>query len=396
MAFDDQPTQVKQVSKAESFSGKLDSQFEEDKLMKSVLQNDKSTIDEGKLLNEAINQGIVAFTPDLMFSQIVKNYRMAENVYGEKLIKLLTGYNPDYLRKNIAIPEFNRELRVQLGQKLEKLKDDDVISKEGHITSLGLSLASVVLYMEELDHLLPKGWRGDKTHNAVSPYGNPEGLRAFSRTDRYRDVAVRQSIRMAVRRKHAKLKREDLQSQTRKAKGHVYVMYGLDASGSMKGPKIEMAKKAGIALCHAAISRKDKAGLIVFGSTIKESVAPTDDLRHLVEQIVSVRPSRQTDFTGIIARAVELFPAEKVTKHLILLTDALPTVGAMPEEETLQAISKARAAGISISLVGIQLDKAGHALAEKIVRLGEGRLYVVRNLSSMDRIVIEDYYQICA
>lgn len=395
MAFDDQPTQVKHLDKAESFSGKLDSQFEEDKLMKSVLQNDKSKIEEGKLLNEAMNQGIVAFTPDLMFSQIVKNYRMAENLYGEKLMKLLTGYNPDYLRKNISIPEFNRELRIQLGQRLEKLQDDEVVTKDGFITPLGLSLASVVLYMEELDHLLPKGWRGDKTHHALSPYGVPEDLRAFSKADRYRDVAVRQSIRMAIRRKHANLQQEDLQSRIRKAKGHVYVMYGLDASGSMKGPKIEMAKKAGIALCHAAISRKDKAGLIVFGSTIKESIAPTDELRRLVEHIVSVRPSRQTDFTGIIDKAVELFPAEKVTKHLILLTDALPTVGAKPEEDTLHAISKARAAGISISLVGIQLDKAGHALAEKIVRLGEGRLYVVRNLSSMDRIVIEDYYQMC-
>ena len=394
VAFDHKQAEVKNLSKANQMSGKLDSQFDEDKLMKSVLQNDKSKIDEGKLLNEAINQGLVAFTPDVMFSQIVKNYRMAESLYGEKLIKLLTGYSPDYIRKNINIPEFNRELQVHLRDRLEQLKEDGVISTDGHTTHLGLSLASFVLYLEELDNILPKGWRGERLHKKSSHYGDPQDTRAFRKTDRYKDLALRSSIRLAIRRGHRHLCPEDLKAHTRKSKGLVYVMYGLDASGSMKGAKIGMAKKAGIALAHAAITRKDKAGLIVFGSTIKEAVAPTDDLRQIVERIVSVQPSRQTDFTGMIKRAIELFPSDRATKHLLLLTDAMPTVGSKPEDETLHAISEARAHGITVSLVGINLDAKGRALANQIVRLGEGRLYAVRNLASMDKMVIEDYYQV--
>lgn len=387
----DERTEVKRLSKAEELSGKLASQMDEDKLMKSVLQNDKSKLDEGRMLNEAINQGLVAFTPDLMMSQIVKNYRMAESLYGEKLVKLLTGYSPDYLRKNINIPEFNRELQLQMKQRLDQLKEDGLVGADGQITKMGLSLASFVMYVEELDRLMPKGWRGERIHKKIAHYGETSGSRIFRKGDRYKDVSIRETVRLAIRRKHKTLEQHDLKTFERHAKGLVYVLYGLDASGSMKGEKIEMAKKAGIALAHSAIMNKDKAGLIVFGSQVKDSVAPTDDLKMLVENIVKVRASRETDFTDMIKKAIELFPVERVTKHLILLTDALPTVGQKPEEETMESVSMARAAGITISIVGVSLDNKGKLLAEKIVRLGDGRLYGVRNLKDMDKIVIEDY-----
>ena len=93
--------EVKEFSKAEESQGKLEMQLLEDKLMHSVLQNDKKIIDEGKIVEEAINRGLSAFIPDLLFEQIVKNYSIAKQILGEKLIRLLTGVEPDYLEKNI-------------------------------------------------------------------------------------------------------------------------------------------------------------------------------------------------------------------------------------------------------------------------------------------------------
>ena len=61
---------------------------------------------------------------------------------------------------------------------------------------------------------------------------------------------------------------------------------------------------------------------------------------------------------------------------------------------TLEEVSNARSQGITISLIGINLDKKGKELAEKIVELGEGRLYVIRSLDEVDQIVLEDYYSI--
>jgi len=97
-------------SKAEEITGKLSKQDIEDKLMHSVIENDKKTIEEGKLIKDSINQGISSFTPDLMFEQLCKNYSMAKNLFGESLIKLLSGYNPNYIEKNIQIPELMKAL----------------------------------------------------------------------------------------------------------------------------------------------------------------------------------------------------------------------------------------------------------------------------------------------
>ena len=102
---------LKEFSKAEELSGKLAFQQLEDKLMHSVLENDKKIIDSGKLISDVINQGMSSFTPDLMFEQLVKNYTLAKQIYGESIIRLVSGYEPDYVKKNIGIPEFQRELK---------------------------------------------------------------------------------------------------------------------------------------------------------------------------------------------------------------------------------------------------------------------------------------------
>jgi Mg-chelatase subunit ChlD len=162
----------------------------------------------------------------------------------------------------------------------------------------------------------------------------------------------------------------------------------------MKGKKLETCKKAGIALAYRAIQDKDDVGLVVFGSEIKNAIPPTQDFSYILHSISKIVASKQTDFSGMITKSTELFPTTGETKHLIILTDALPTVGKQPEVETLQAVSAARSAGITISLVGIQLDKAGIELAKQITKIGEGRFSLVKNLDAVGHIVLEDYYAI--
>ena len=40
------------------------------------------------------------------------------------------------------------------------------------------------------------------------------------------------------------------------------------------------------------------------------------------------------------------------------------------------------------------LNEKGKKFAEKIVELGQGNLYVVKDLENIDAIVLEDYYSI--
>ena len=391
---EEKKVEIKQTSAAEELTGKLKFQSEENKLMHSVLENDKETIDDGKLIKEAINQGIGSFTPDLIFEQLVKNYSIAKQIFGPSLIRLLTGYDENYVSRNIKIPEFQKELRKNVEDNIEKLKDNQLLKKDGSISDKGIELASLILYTEELDNLIPKGILGEKLHKKDFIYGDKEDVKNYKKGDRYRDIAIKKSIKLAVRRGHSKLDENDLKSFEKQSKGQIYLIYGLDASGSMKGKKIDTCKKAGIALAYKAIEEKDKVGLIVFGSEIKEAVEPTDDFKRLIMEITRIKASKETNIAETIRKSLELFPNKEVTKHLILLTDALPTAGEDPEKETLEACSLARSYGITISLVGIQLDEKGKKLAEKITNLGEGRLYIVKNLEEVDKIVLEDYYSV--
>lgn len=387
-------TEIKEISKAEQLTGKLAFQELEDKFMHSVLENDKKIINEGKLISDAISQGMSSFTPDLMFEQIVKNYTIAKHVFGESIIRLVSGYEPDYIKKNVGVPEFQRELKEKIQQKIGELKEQGFIGEDYSLNEKGIELASLVLYFEELDRIVPKGFIGEKTSRKKFVYGEKEDARIYKKGDRYRDIALRKSVKLAIRRGHSNFNNKDLQVSERQSKGQTYIIYALDASGSMKGKKINACKKAGIALAYRAISERDKVGIIVFGSEVKSAIEPTNDFTTLLKEITRIRASKETDIVSTLQKAIELFPRDNITKHLILITDALPTKGDEPEKLTLQEASTARSKGITISLIGIDLDKKGKNLAEKIVEIGEGRLYVVRNLENVDRIVLEDYYSV--
>ncbi|MEM4247424.1 MAG: VWA domain-containing protein [Candidatus Woesearchaeota archaeon] len=387
--------QVKEIEQAEEAQGKLATQFVEDKLMHSVISADKTTIDNGKLISEAFNQSIGSFVPDMIFANIVKNFSIAKQLYGETMLRILTGYDPNYVQKNLGIPEFRKALQKAITEKIEELRKKGLVDDYGQVEQKGVELASIVMYAEELDRIISKGTLGFWGTKQKSVYGEPGEAHKYRKGERYKDIAIRRSIKTAVKRRHNELAIEDLSTYRRESKGIINVIYALDASASMKGKKLETCKKAGVALAYKAISDKDKVGLVVFGTDVKDAVAPTDDFGFLLQRITRITASKQTDFAKMIQKASELF-AEEGTKHLIILTDALPTVGKEPEKETLEAVSEARALGITISLIGIQLDKKGIAMAEQMARLGEGRFSIVQDIENLDRIVLQDYYALAS
>ncbi|MBC8501345.1 MAG: VWA domain-containing protein [DPANN group archaeon] len=397
---------VKSSEPITELAGKLKKEDELDKLMSSVLEGDKQQIDDGKLILESINQGLGSFTPDLILKNLVNNYKLANKMYGEVIIRRLTNYSPNYVEKNINIPEFQREIRKNIEKNVESLKKKELVSKDNLITDNGLFLSSLVMYTEELDKLIAKGF-GEKRKKERDAHGDKEDTRGFQKS-RYKDIAVRRTIKTTIRRNHKEILKEDIKIFDRRSKGKISIIYGLDSSGSMKGDKLATAKKAGVALAFKAIQERNRVGLIVFGSDIKNVVEPTNDFMSLLRSLTSIRAAMETDISKTIRKAIELFPARKETKHLILLTDALPTKGktlsskatgapkdkllSEPEEATLKSASLARNAGITISVIGIKLDKKGEKLAKRIVEVGDGKLYRVKDLEKVDKVILEDYY----
>lgn len=373
--------------------GKLKQDPELNKLMRSVLENDSSSIEKGKIIEAAFDQSIGAFSPDIMFEKMVRDFRTAKQLYGERLIQLLTGYDPNYVEKNIGVPEFRRELKTKIKNRVAELRNDQLISKEGTVTGKGVTLASLVLCLEELDRLAPKSGWGEHVSEKKSVYGSAEGIKPFAKHDRYRDIAIKKSIKTAIRRGHQSLHEADLQSFERRSKGTFEIMYAVDASVSMKGEKLSNAKKAGVALAYKAIQNKDKVGLLLFSDKVLAEVPPSLDLVRILNALTCVKASRQTNIAQTILKACELF-SRNAAKHLIILTDAMPTAarsGDDPSKETITAAGVAANYGITISVIGLGLTKEGAHLAEKIVEVGKGKCYTVINAKDVDVIILEDY-----
>ncbi|NJL43947.1 MAG: VWA domain-containing protein, partial [Nitrosarchaeum sp.] len=281
--------------------------------MRSVMENDKDVVNDGKVIAESISQGLGGFTPDLMFNNMVKDFQRAKQLYGETIIREVTDFDQDYIEKNLNIPEFKSTLKQNIERNIAKLKEDGLLDREGQLTQKALKLASLILYTEELDKLTVKGM-GEREERRRSRYGDKKDYKPYTSGTRYKDLALRHSVRTAARRGHNTLTPQDLSVYERRRKGKISIIYALDASGSMRGKKLATAKKAGIALAFKAIEQKNKAGLIVFSSDIETSVAPTTDFMHLLTELSQIRANRETDLQLALSKALELFPKSAETK----------------------------------------------------------------------------------
>lgn len=387
--FDQDEKDVEQFSEIEHVDGSLERQDDEDKISNTVTSANKDEIDEGRLIAESLNHGIRSFNPDIMFRNLVNNYQRADRLYGETVIRELTGYNPNFVQKNVNIPEFRKELKHSIASRVDQLKEQQLVDDEGTITDDAINLSSVIMYLEELDKLVLRG-QGTTEDRRRDPHGSKAGVKRFG-NERYRNFAVRKSVKQALRRGHIDIHAEDMKAHIRRREGRVSLIYAMDSSGSMRGDKIGMAKKAGVALAYKAIEEQNEVGLITFGADVKESIAPCMDFKRLSQALASATAGRETNIAATVQEAVELFPDRQVTKHLMLITDALPTKGVKPVEDALEAVASTRAHGITVSLLGINLNDEGEELAQQIVEVGEGKLYSINEVGEMDAIVLADY-----
>ena len=132
----------------------------------------------------------------------------------------------------------------------------------------------------------------------------------------------------------------------------------------------------------------------MFWTEIKQFLHPTTDFIKIITEIAKATTGNETNIALSIEKAIELFPQREETKHMTIITDALPTIGKEPEKETLEAVGKAATSGITISVIGINLDEKGKELAKRMVEIGKGKVYIVKDVDELDTIVLEDYYSI--
>ena len=360
---------------------------DEEKLM-STVDSGETDKDKGKLAEEMINNSLGSFTPDMMFENLVNNYRNAEKLYGETIIRELTDFEPGYIEKNINIPEFKKELKKNIAANVKELQSDKIINSQYILTEKGYDLAAVQLCNEELEKLKIKGF-GNKKTKQKDIYGERVDYSNFNSSARYRDVSIAKTIKNAARRKHDEIKIKDIKINDKRKKGRIDIIYCLDSSGSMKGEKLSLSKRAGIALAYKALKDNNQAGLLVFDSEIRKKVELTTNFNYFLHELIRIRAKNQTNISQVIETAAFMLAKSKNTKHIIILSDAMPNVG--ETKKVYEAAAIASSKKITISFIGVTLDEKGKEIAEKIVEIGKGRLYKVSKMNNVDSILLEDY-----
>ncbi len=349
-----------------------------------------SDMDAATLITEIMGTGSAPFTPDMILAEMVKNYRNAERLFGRRLIRAFSGYDADYVKKNINISEFRKELKKRSRSLTLKMKEEGLVEK-GEYTEKALLIAALSMLDDELKRLESLGY--GKSNKRFVKEGEFKEYRGFTMNDRFRDMAFKQSIKMMARRGHKTLIPEDLKVKVKDDKEEVDIVLCVDSSASMKGEKIEKAKKAALALAYTTNLRGDSLGIVEFNSR-SVGVPPGGSFTDIIKWIASIQARGQTNIAEAMYRAISLLKKENGMKHIIMVTDALATAGQSPVEDALNAVYKIKAEQINLSIIGISLDKEGEKAARKMVEIGSGRLYSLNDASNLDVLLLEEYYSV--
>ncbi|MBD8028125.1 VWA domain-containing protein [Ureibacillus sp. Re31] len=158
----------------------------------------------------------------------------------------------------------------------------------------------------------------------------------------------------------------------------------LDRSGSMMGPKIELAKEAA-ARSVELLREEDTLGFIAFDDRPWEIIetAPLKDKEKAVNTILSIAPGGGTEIYSSLELAYEnLADLSLQRKHIILLTDGQSYTQNSYED----LIEEGKGNNITLSTVAIGEDADG-VLLESLSELGSGRYYSVIDETTIPSIL---------
>jgi Mg-chelatase subunit ChlD len=167
-------------------------------------------------------------------------------------------------------------------------------------------------------------------------------------------------------------------------------LFMIDSSGSMRGSKISACKKSALSLADRCRRRGDRLAVISFSDKV-EVVSPLDhDPRDLAVSVMKIMSSGTTDIAKALEKSQEVLDKGGRSRHAILITDALPTKGDKPIGDALDQAKKVAAKGITLSVVGIQLDAEGDRIAKELAGIGKGKFYQVSTTDQIRNKVMRD------
>ena len=164
------------------------------------------------------------------------------------------------------------------------------------------------------------------------------------------------------------------------------VVLVLDKSGSMSGPKIEMAREAARASIKT-LRPIDKIGVISFDETFNWVIpmGPAGDLEDKSNLIGQITANGGTKIYQAVLSGFETILNEQAShKHIILLTDGVSTPGTQEDFPRLERDALAKQ--VTISTIGVG-DYINRELLEELARKTKGKVHFVENPETIPQII---------
>ena len=356
---------------------------------------------DARLIRSMTNRGIIGVDSKFLAKSMIIDIKSALGTYGENVIEGLSG------RTILALKRFkgDRAMIVRLAEtideRLQALRDDGLLDEDG-ATSGGLELAGLDLLSDELKELGEETGVGEhesQVRGAARGSSIVDIVPYRKGTHAYNSLALRKIIRTAIRHGRKKISRDDLHVFERAKRAGIDFVFAIDTSGSMRGEKIDAAKRAAIGLAYTSLRERDRVAVISFKNTAERVVGlrESGDILDFAKRMAGLSPSHTTNIAAGLQRSIDVLAEEETSthggrnKHIILITDAMPTAGARPVDTTLELVQVAcEQWKTTVSVIGITLTPDGESLARRIAGIGGGEFYHVRRASDIRDAVLGD------
>ncbi len=255
------------------------------------------------------------------------------------------------------------------------------------------------------------------------PSSEIKDVRKYRRGDSYKDIAIRETIRDAIRDGRDDVQRDNLYVYEREpekrelmAEGDVDIVVVLDLSGSMAyGDKLWYAKQAIVVLNLIAERYGNRVGVVGFRDLSTEVTDLGSDRNTTLAEVANLLPKGGTNIAAGLRRSLDLLVGDlkdmepgsndpevvsERRKQVILLTDGDAT---HPKPKRFAAEYARRCArmtakyGITISVVCIgDVDEDGESkwynprLAQQIADIGGGRIFFVRDMKDLSPVFVSE------
>lgn len=175
------------------------------------------------------------------------------------------------------------------------------------------------------------------------------------------------------------------------------VLFVVDQSGSMSGPKIQQARDAAKFVLNN-LRENDLFNLIGYDSEIRKMLPELQRYNSETRQssigfINSINAGGMTNIEGALKTALEMIHTEEVPTYIVFLTDGLPTVGETNELKIAQAAMAANKHGARLISFGVGYD-VNSRLLDRLSRENNGQSEYVRPDEDLEASVARLYSKI--